>query len=67
MPQKEQIKEAFDIYHSYNLLQLLGEFTEDCKMYALPLLDKYEIDKSDFIDLIKYNIDYKKFYNSLGK
>tara|TARA_A100001388_G_C28656519_1_gene444643 strand:- start:13 stop:255 length:243 start_codon:yes stop_codon:yes gene_type:complete len=64
MPKKEDIKDAFEIYHSYNLLELLNEYIDDCRMYALPILDKYEINKSDFIDLIKFNIDYKKFYDS---
>ena len=61
MPSKEEISDKFDLYHSFNILSLLDDIKKDYQ--GLPILNypKSNIE-SEFIELIKFNIDYRDFF-----
>lgn len=65
MPSKEEIEDKFDTIHTYNLISLLTDIKNSLKGNAIPILNNESTDHSEqFINLIKYNIDYKDFYNN---
>lgn len=60
MPSPNEISELFDLHHSYNLLNLLSEIKN--QYHDLSILNKQnKYIESDFIELIKFNINYKSF------
>ena len=60
MPSPNEISEVFDLHHSYNLLNLLSEIKN--QYHDLSILNKQnKYIESDFIELIKFNINYKSF------
>ena len=67
MPKKEEIIESFEINHGFNLVSLLNDFKDDSNHYAFPILDNHNIDTQQFVDLVKFNIDYKSFYENMFK
>lgn len=67
MPKKEEIIESFEINHGSNLISLLSDFKKESNYYGFPVLNNFNVNNNDFVDLIKFNIDYKSFYNNLFK
>ena len=65
MPKKEEIEDKFEALHTYNLISLLYDLKDNLKSHAIPILDiESKNHSTEFINLIKYNINYKDFYNN---
>ena len=63
MPTKEEIEDTFDTFHSFNLLSLLNEVKDETCNKGINILNNTcKTLEKDFIELIKYNIDYKDYY-----
>lgn len=64
MPKKEEIEDTFETFHSTNLLNILSNFKNETFNKGIKILNNANNNmEKEFIDIIKYNIDIRDYYD----
>ena len=64
MPKKEEIEDTFETFHSTNLLNILSNFKNETFYNGIKILNNTTQNmEKEFIDIIKYNIDIRDYYD----